>query len=68
MNKEKPQTQRGPVLYLLANAVFSSRLSKWGLPSQIPTSPLIAPCMTDGTAVESLTVVSFQAQECAGIS
>ncbi len=43
MDKEKPQTQRDPVLYLLVNAVFSSWLSKWGLPSLIPTSPLIRP-------------------------
>ena len=33
----------GPVLYLLVNAVFSSWLSKWGMPRLIPTSPLIRP-------------------------
>merc|ERR1711965_143983 len=41
IDREKPQTQRGPVLYLLVNAVFSSWLSKWGMPRLIPTSPLI---------------------------
>ncbi len=43
IDEKKLQTQRGPVLSLLVNAVFSSWLSKWGLPSLIPTSPLIRP-------------------------
>ena len=63
MDKKKLQTQRGPVLYLLVNAVFSSWLSKWGLPSLIPTSPLIRPLHDRRDRSGVLTVVSSSSPE-----